>query len=196
MRKQLLAAALGLALAFTLGCEEKASDKAAADSPKPTAEEAKTEQAQAEAEAKAAAEKATVEFTDAIDVGLLVRSNLGSDVQEIGQRWGSYKELEDGSLSFDGLKVWYYDTRDFRFTLTRKGAGMGGIFVGVDWCNKDYIEKTFGKLMSIEKSENDGVEQWSFQNIPDGWLFRIHLTFDKKGLVNEFNFNGESINLD
>jgi len=71
MTNKLLVAALGLALAFTLGCEEKTADKAAAAADQAKAdytekanayakaqyEKAKAEQAQAEAEAKAAVEK-------------------------------------------------------------------------------------------------------------------------------------------
>ncbi|GBU23215.1 hypothetical protein R80B4_03131 [Fibrobacteres bacterium R8-0-B4] len=153
--------------------------------------------AEAAADEAAAKAKAEARITMAIDVGYFVLEDLGANMQEIVQRWGPYKNLEDKHVSFDGLEVWYQDAWDNSFILTRKGAGMGSIFVGVNWCNKDYIEKVFGKVIRIEKSEDDGVERWSLDNAPpDGWYFSINLTFDKNGLVREFSFQGESVNLD
>ena len=63
-------------------------------------------------------------------------------------------------MAFDGLEVRYENYRNFGFTLTRKGAGIGGIVVGVSWCNKAYIEKTFCKPLSLQSQRklDDGSE--------------------------------------
>lgn len=142
------------------------------------------------------------------ETGRLVTLNLGANVPEIMRRWGQAKSvkrqvspswrgnIDETVMSFDGFELTYEDHRNFEFTLTRKGAGLGGIFVGVSWCNKEYIEKTFGKKLSVEKSKSaDGSERWTLGFAPDGWGFTIFLTFDKKGMVSEFRYVCADVNL-
>ncbi len=139
---------------------------------------------------------------DARESAYLVALTLGANVPEIMRNWGPgriagrtaeklwYGVSSTTELGFDGLFVTYRNQNDFAFTLTRKGAGLGGIVIGEDWCNKDYIQKNFGKLFTIKKSTNDdATEKWTFGGSPEGWGFEFHLTFDAKGLVEEFQFS-------
>ena len=143
------------------------------------------------------------------ETGKLVTLNLGANVPDILRRWGPGEVVErktyehsDGysnltKMSFDGFEVSYEDYRNFSFDLTRKGAGLGGIFVGVSWCNKDYIEKTIGKTLEIQfiGQSNDGDEYWTLVGGPDGWRFEITLYFDKQGIVKKFHYHCADVNL-
>lgn len=141
------------------------------------------------------------------EAAYLAGLTLGANVPEIMRRWGparvkrTVEERWDGfhantELTFEGLEVVYTDYRNFAFHLTRRGAGIGGIFIGADWCDKDYIEKIFGGQFTIEKQKRDGgTEGWSFIGGPDGWNFSFALIFDAKGLVREFAFTCTDVNL-
>ena len=150
----------------------------------------------------------TIDFGDHREVGYLVTLNLGTDVPDIMRRWGpgTVKEkeiienwrgsVEHTVMSFDGFDLSYEDHRNFNFTLTRKGAGLGGIFVGAAWCDREYIQKTFGPILTIDKQKpDDGQETWSMSGGPDGWSFVIVLTFDQQGLVREFRYNCADVDL-
>ena len=139
---------------------------------------------------------------DGREAAYLVALNLGANVPEIMRRWGPgriagraaeklwYGFSSTTELAFEGLRVSYRSQNDFSLKLWRKGAGLGGIFIGEDWCDKDYIQKNFGKLFTIKKSVNDNAtESWTFGGNPKGWGFRFHLTFDAKGLVEECQFS-------
>ena len=142
-------------------------------------------------------------FDGRFEVGDLVALTLGANVPEIMRRWGPGQVVERWAgysditeMSFDGLKLRYEDYRNFEFTLTRKGAGMGGVFIGVPWCNKEYIEKTFGETLSIEKdTDAEGNEHWSLDFIPDGWYYWFSLTFDAQGLVSKFFYVCHDVDL-
>ena len=146
---------------------------------------------------------------DYVRIGKLFTLNLGANVPDILRRWGpgevverktyeSWKGYVEATImSFDGLEVLYEDYRNFSFTLTRKGAGLGGIFVGVSWCNKDYIEKTFGKALEIQfkGQSNNGDEYWTLVGGPDGWHIGITLYFDKQGIVQKLQYECGDVNL-
>ncbi len=140
--------------------------------------------------------------SDGREAAYLVALNLGANVPEIMRRWGPgrivgraaeklwYGFSATTELDFEGLWVTYRSQNDFSFKLWRKGAGIGGVFIGEDWCNKDYIQKNFGKLFTIKKSTNDdATENWFFGGSLGGWGVKFHLTFDTKGLVEEFQFS-------
>ena len=141
------------------------------------------------------------------EAAYLVALTLGANVPEIMRRWGpgSIKRTVaerwsglhvDTKLSFEGFEVVHTDYDNFEFILTRKGAGIGGIFIDTDWCDKDYIEKIFGGQFTIEKYQRDGhQEHWQFGGGPDGWHFGFSFTFDAKGLVQKFEFNCAYVNL-
>ena len=141
------------------------------------------------------------------EAAYLVALTLGANVPEIMRRWGpsrvkrTVEERWSGfhantELIFEGLEVIYTDYRNFAFRLTRRGAGIGGIFIGTDWCDKDYIEKTFGGQFTIEKQTRDGgTEGWAFSGGPDGWNFSFNLIFDANGQVQEFAFTCTDVNL-
>lgn len=140
------------------------------------------------------------------EVGEQISLNLGANIGEIMRRWGPGKILERfteeewdeeslgrnslAELAFEGLTVSYNNYRNYSFTLTRSRAGMGGIFVGVDWCDKAYIEHVFGKIQSKDVfTDEDGAEVWRLsEGLGSGWEFEIALTFDAKGLVSKFTF--------
>jgi hypothetical protein len=121
------------------------------------------------------------------DVGELVALNLGANVREIMRRWGpgtvverftgtDWEEDRVGSntvavLAFEGFRVEYNNYSNFSFTLTRPGAGLGGIFVGVDWCDKEYIDRVFGKILSKQVFTGEGgIESWRMmEGMGSGW---------------------------
>lgn len=156
---------------------------------------------------------------DVMRVGDLVTLNLGANVPQIMERWGpgtivdketivmdedeesegeeeERETIERTVMSFNGLELTYQDAFNFSFTLTREGSGMGGIFIGAPWCDQEYIEKTFGQTLTIDKEKKDnGLEVWRLSFVPDGWDFYFVLTFDQNGLVREFKYSCYHVNL-
>jgi hypothetical protein len=148
-----------------------------------------------------------LEVSDSKTAGYQAALNLGANIPEILRRWGpgtiaerrvneSWRgNVAHTAISADGFELKYEDYRNFEFTLTRPGSGLGGIFVGVDWCNKEYIEKTFGWLNIDKFKLNSGADRWSLQGSLDGWGFAIHLTFDEQGRVREFTYDCAAVRL-
>lgn len=146
-------------------------------------------------------------FGDGRDIGQLISLHLGAHVLEIIKRWGpgevvsrqtleSWRGPQDQTvLRFDGLEVEYEDYRNLKFTLTRKGAGLGGIFINSPWCNQDYIEKNFGSKLDLEKTIDAGRVVWSFSCLLDGWSCWLRLEFDDQGLVQKFVYAAQDNNL-
>jgi hypothetical protein len=127
---------------------------------------------------------------------------IGANIGEIVRKWGDFKInrstllLHDNqcyaiisSLEAKEIKISFLETfPDVKgpIDLTvyvqycyieRKGAGIGGIYIGVDRCNKDWVKKLLGQPDAI-KNEKDG-ESWS-------WDFEFHgvrVDFGKNGLV-------------
>jgi hypothetical protein len=126
-----------------------------------------------------------------IVAGHLVTLNLGANVEEILRRWGPCK-VEGGAITAKGFEAHYYNYRNFNVTLTRPGTGLGGIFVGADWCDKAYILRTFGAFLSVEGDEND---LWSMTGGTDGWVYWYSVAFDDKGCVKQLGFSCEDIDL-
>ena len=146
-------------------------------------------------------------FDDGRRIGQLIPLHLGAHVSEMMKRWGPGElqsrtvheywrgPQEQTVLRFDGLEVEYEDCRNVTFTLTRQGAGLGGIFINTPWCNQDYIEKIFGPKVSIEKSTQDGEISWNVGCYLDGWGYQVLLFFNAQGLVQKFSFSGHDNNL-
>ncbi|MDR0498738.1 MAG: hypothetical protein LBH03_03250 [Holophagales bacterium] len=148
----------------------------------------------------------TLEIDD-FSLGQFMSLCLGANVPEIMEKWGPGKVVtRDNSaliyesdwhtvdnttkMQFDGLEVSFTDHRNFSFKLTRRGAGMGGIFIGEDWCNKDYLKSVF----SPSSEETEG-QQWYLNRGRDGWLYSYSIVFGTNGLVSELNFNCEDADL-
>jgi hypothetical protein len=85
--------------------------------------------------------------------------------------------------------------RNIDVTITRRGAGLGGIFVSEEWCNKEYIEKTFGQMEIDKRTIDNGMERWTFGGGTDGWVFHVFLEFNPKGQVSEFQFHCTDVRL-
>ena len=128
--------------------------------------------------------------------------SIGANIGEIVRKWGTFKInrstllLHDNqcyaiisSLEAKDIKISFLETfPDVKgpIDLTvyvqycyieRKGAGIGGIYIGVDWCSKDCVKKLLGQPDAI-KNEKD-VESWI-------WDFEFHgvrVDFGKNGLV-------------
>ncbi|MDL2209492.1 hypothetical protein LJC26_01645 [Desulfovibrio sp. OttesenSCG-928-O18] len=131
--------------------------------------------------------------------GYLVTLGLGANVAEIMRRWGPGTVVErrvtkkDGissvqtRITAEGFELTYVDCHNFTFTLTRPGAGLGGIFVSTDWYDKEYVQRVFGKL-SPEFTSHGGIDSCTIGGGPDGWNYVIHLEFDSKGLISKFSY--------
>jgi hypothetical protein len=127
-----------------------------------------------------------------IVAGHLVALNLGANIEEILRRWGPGK-VEGGTITAKGFEAGYYNYRNFNVTLTRPGAGLGGIFVGTDWCDRAYIQRTFGAFLSVELDEDENL---SMAGGTDGWRCWYRVTFDDKGRVKQLTFYCEDIDVD
>jgi hypothetical protein len=74
------------------------------------------------------------------------------------------------------------------FSIQRKSAGIGGIFIGVDWCNKEFVKKYLGEPRNVyDDDENGGVNglRWNW-----GDEFNdLDIVFDTNGLVRSIRFD-------
>ena len=121
--------------------------------------------------------------------------NIGANVPGIIRRWGPLVAVNnaDGEnygkteLLFDGMHIWYGDYRNIQAELTRKGEGIGGIFVGIEGYDKAYIKSMYGDLLRVE-SGNWG-ERWKIEGNWDGWAYYASLVFDAHGLVSKIDFS-------
>jgi hypothetical protein len=154
---------------------------------------------------------------DEKEAAYLVQLHLGANIAEIIRRLGTEevvnREASGGEyggeddedeyydvnvstvINGDGYEVRYKDSWNIEVTITRPGAGLGGFFVGVDWCNKEYIEKTFEQFDIDKRTRNDGVETWRLNRDWDGWCFYIDLDFDSEGRISQFKYDAYSIAL-
>jgi hypothetical protein len=146
---------------------------------------------------------------DRREVGHFCALSLGANVPEIMRRWGPAQLVERrveeeccGSIdltkmAFDGLEVHYKDYRNFHFRLTRKGAAMGGVFVGADGFDKAYVDRVIGKMLpNPDKfTMNDGRERWQLSGGSDGNRFHMIFTFDGQGRVSEFSCSASDVDL-
>ncbi len=137
--------------------------------------------------------------------GQQVVLNLGANILEMQRRWGKAEIVRADSednllpgetlLRFDGLEVRYRNSRNVSLSLTRNGAGLGGIFIGQEWCDKDWIARTFASLGIQKHRAQDGVERWELTGGPDGWNYSMTLTFGSNGLVRQMDFDCADVNL-
>ena len=133
---------------------------------------------------------------DRREMGYQFILNVGANVQEILQRWGPTSEpVKFGAehsgtvLSFDGMQVRYENVHNFDLVLSRKGAGLGGLFIDTEWCDKKYIHKVFEQALASDSYTPDGGnERLSFQGGPDGWKFWVEVELDDRGLVQKLAF--------
>ena len=160
--------------------------------------------------------QAKPEFSQIEDfsLGQFMALCLGANVPEIVRKWGPGKivsrdnsvlgeswwhSVENNTkMSFDGLEVSFTDARNFEFTLTRRGAGMGGIFIGEKWCDKEYLKRVFAHFSSEKiqaDKRQDGAEQWSLNLGRDGWFYNYEIVFGADGLVSELHFDCRDANL-
>ncbi|MCL2768173.1 MAG: hypothetical protein FWE49_05565 [Synergistaceae bacterium] len=65
-------------------------------------------------------------------------------------------------------------------TIWRKGAGVCGIFIGAEWCDKAYVRQLLSEPTDIKES-NDGEEEWLYFTE----MFELWVTFDEQGLVKQ-----------
>ena len=158
--------------------------------------------------------KSEVWQAEDFSLGIFMTLCLGANVPDIVRRWGPgvivsrdnsvlgefwWHGVENiTKMSFDGLDVSFTDARNFEFTLTRRGAGMGGIFIGEDWCGKDYLKRVFAhfspEAIQADKRE-DGAEQWRLNLGRDGWFYSYEIAFGADGLVSELRFDCRDANL-
>lgn len=132
---------------------------------------------------------------------------LGANVDEILRRFGgtvTARTAQPGKwridtvteIQADGLKVTYTDYRNLRVSLSRAGAGLGGVFIGADWCNQQWIERTFSHGAEVEKGTTPAGEQhWVISGGIDGWQYTLELTFDARGLVRQMDYACEDVDL-
>jgi hypothetical protein len=74
------------------------------------------------------------------------------------------------------------------FSFSRKGAGIGGFFIGEKWCDRAYIESAIGKPVTVRVSEEDGNTILDYE--PEGEHFHsVKFTLDGKGLLSEIVYN-------
>lgn len=150
---------------------------------------------------------------DGRESGYQVALNLGANVAEILRRWGPETVVErrveknvytfnggteyeekmlavsvQTRISAEGFTLTYTDYNNFDFILIRPGAGLGGIFVGEDWCDKEYIQRVFGNISPLEFIPDKGIERCTIQGGPDGWQFLIILEFNSQGQISKFSY--------
>ena len=118
---------------------------------------------------------------------------IGANVAEIARKWGATEVerrmvdiFDQGdyviltSIKAPGMEASIEDhtgplTYVNNFELSRKGAGIGGIYIGVDWCNKEWVRKLLGK----PDDEDENYWRWNseFQS--------VYIRFEN-GLVKSF----------
>lgn len=124
--------------------------------------------------------------------------NLDTTLSTFGPLTGRQQDVQFGD---DGAEaVMYFITQNFEGanftfnvfhgedgstypmggTIWGKGKGLGGIFIGVDWCGKEYVRHLLGEPSEININE-EGDEEWDYSvESHDLWV-----TFDGHGLVKQ-----------
>lgn len=132
---------------------------------------------------------------------------LGANVDEILRRFGgtvTERTAQPGKwridtvtgIQADGVSVTYTNYRNLRVSLSRAGAGLGGVFIGTDWCNQQWIERTFSHGAEVEKGTTPtGEQHWVITGGIDGWNYTLELTFDDRGLVRQVDYACEDVDL-
>ena len=146
-------------------------------------------------------DKLDMAFGDVKNLGRQFILNLGANVPDIIRQWGpavavnDFVEIENGytRLAFDGLAVEYNNYAELTARLTRKGAGIGGIFIDTEGYDKEYIKSIYGDILEIETGS--WGEHWSVNGSWDGWWYKARLAFNDRGLVNEIHFMCDRVNL-
>ena len=146
-------------------------------------------------------ELAMGEYNEAKCAGRQFIFNIGANVPDIIRRWGPLEAINESDgeqhgyteMAFDGMNVKYQDHRNMKAELTRKGAGIGGIFIGVAGYDKAYVKSIYGEIIE----EESGLWGKSFKVAGhwDGWWYSAALEFDAKGLVSKIDFTCQDIDL-
>ena len=124
---------------------------------------------------------------------------FGENIPQILERWGSgnvTREYDDGYdqasgpyirtvIIAPGLEIelregYMFEAKWlFSYKITRVGAGVCGIFIGREWCGKEWVEKVLGKPEEVVPQ--DSGERWRFHF----YSCNLDVTFSKDGLVAE-----------
>ena len=132
---------------------------------------------------------------------------LGANEDEILRRFGgtvTARTAQPGKwridtvteIQADGMRVTYTNYRNLRVSLGRAGAGLGGIFIGTDWCNQQWIERVFSHGADVERGTTPAGEQrWVISGGIDGWNYTLELIFDARGLVRQMDYACEDVDL-
>jgi hypothetical protein len=118
---------------------------------------------------------------------------IGANIGEIARKWGAteiersmFDVFDDGNYSLyttikaPGFEAYVGEHKDEmiyinNFTIERPGACIGGITIGADWCNKDWVRKLLG-----QPDDEDG-DYWSW----DSEFQSVSIMFEN-GLVKSF----------
>jgi hypothetical protein len=73
--------------------------------------------------------------------------------------------------------------------FSRDGSGIGGVFCGVDWCDKNYVQSVIGKPTETNVEKN-GDEVWSYNTM--GGSSGLSFTFGTNGIVSAINYSYSS----
>jgi hypothetical protein len=136
---------------------------------------------------------------DFYDFIMLYRIFIGTDIGDIVRKWGDFEveryaeewiygefftfahlEAQDMAIEF----FQYPSSSGYtlqEFTTERKGAGFGGIYIGVDWCDKNWVKALLGEPHEID----DNIWHWS-----DEYNYLL-VGFDENGLVSSIEIHCE-----
>ena len=138
---------------------------------------------------------------EAKNAGVQFIFNIGANAPDIIRHWGpdvAINSLEGENhghthMAFEGMVVNYQDHNNMYVTLSRKGAGIGGIFIDTKGYDRKYIKRIYGDILVIDKGE--GYETWKVEGFWDGWWYVANLEFDEKGLVSQIDFTCQDVDL-
>jgi hypothetical protein len=90
--------------------------------------------------------------------------------------------IERNEVTESGECEEYYTSGGF--TFSREGAGIGGLFIGRDWCDASYIERVVGHP---RVEEDDGRTTLVYEDKWDGaWL--LGFTLDESGALSKITY--------
>jgi len=106
---------------------------------------------------------------------------IGANIGEIVRKWGATEierkmvdVFDQGdyelltSINTPGMSAYITELPGtlvyvMNFTTDRQGAGVGGIYVGIDWCDKDWVRKLLGEPHEIY--DNSWLWTSEFQSV-------------------------------
>jgi hypothetical protein len=72
------------------------------------------------------------------------------------------------------------------FSFSRKGAGIGGFFIGEKWCDWAYIERAIGKPVTVREEDGNTILDYEPE---DEHFYSVKFTLDGKGLLSKIVFD-------